>query len=60
MVPLRVRAATGIPIEDIGVQVPERDVHPTSRRNLLAGNADLLQRATARLFGPPQAPDGAG
>jgi hypothetical protein len=53
----RVRAATGIPIEDIGVEVPERDVHPTSRRDLLAGNADLLQRASARLFGPPPTDD---
>jgi hypothetical protein len=47
---LRVRAAAGIPIEDIGVAVPERDVFPTSRRDLLQGNADLLDRAAARLF----------
>ena len=54
---LRVRAASGIPIEDIGVPVPDDDVHPTSRRDLLSGNADLLQRATAALFGRPRPTD---
>ena len=56
---LRVRASSGIPIEDIGVAVPERNVHPTSRRDLLSGNEDLLGVATARLFeksAPPPSP----
>lgn len=46
---LRVRASAGIPIEDIGVAVPESNVHATTRRDLLSGNDDLLRFATARL-----------
>lgn len=46
---VRVRASAGIPIEDIGVAVPEDNVHHTTRRDLLQANDDLLDLAAARL-----------
>ena len=46
---VRVRASAGIPIEDIGVAVPEANQHQTSRRDLLQANDDLLDLAAARL-----------
>jgi hypothetical protein len=46
---VRVRASAGIPIEDIGVAVPEANVHATTRRDLLNGNHDLLRFAAERL-----------
>jgi hypothetical protein len=49
---LRVRASAGIPIEDIGVAVPEPNIHLTTRRDVLAGNDDLLRFAAERLGGP--------
>ena len=49
---VRVRAAAGLPIEDIGVAVPEANQHQTSRRDLLHANDDLLDRAAATLAAP--------
>ncbi len=46
---VRVRASAGIPIEDIGVAVPEDNIHGTSRRDLLEGNDDLLDFAASHL-----------
>ncbi len=46
---LRVRASAGIPLEDIGVAVPEPNVHATTRRDLLSGNHDLLRFTVDRL-----------
>jgi hypothetical protein len=48
---LRVGERAGIPVEDLGV-VPDC-VYPMTRRDLLEGNADLVDRAAAILAGSP-------
>ncbi len=55
---LRVGAFAGVPIEDIGVAVPEDNVHAPTRRDLLGGNDDLLAFAARRLRRRPDASSG--
>jgi hypothetical protein len=48
---LRVGSLAGTPVEDLGVQPNQR--HRMTRRDLLEGNVDLLDRAGALLAGLP-------
>jgi hypothetical protein len=45
----------GVPVEDMGVVVPEDDVHPLTRDDVLHGNKDLRSAAIEVLASSPRA-----